>query len=169
MADTYLKEQADHLSDDGLELVQGSPDPEFDPTTERMETLRIAPEQLVAEVRRSVTPEERSWLTEHSVVTAFVWQTYARVLGVTGELTLACPMDFRRMMPELSPAFFGNASAPAIVRLASEDVLGLSIGQLAMRISDSIRRCDALTFIRYSAQIEQLRVKHGLTAIDRMA
>jgi BAHD acyltransferase len=109
MAKAYLKERSADPFDNELEPAQASPDPEFDPTTERIETLRIAPEQLVAEVRRRATPEERSWLTENSVVTAFVWQTYARVLGLTGELTLACPMDFRRMIPELSPAFFGNA------------------------------------------------------------
>jgi hypothetical protein len=77
-------------------------------------------------------------------------------------------MDFRRMIPQLSPAFFGNASAPAIVRLPSDEVINSPIARLAIRISDSIRRCDALTFIRHSAKIEQLRVKHGLGAVDRM-
>ena len=167
-AKTYLKEQANHLSDGELELGPRSPDLEFDPTTEHIETLRIEPEQLIAEARKSVEPDMRSWLTENSVVTALVWQTYARALGVTGELTLACPMDFRRLMPELSPAFFGNASAPAILRLTSEEVLNLPIGQLAIRISDSIHRCDAVTLIRYSAKIDQLRVEHGLAAVDRM-
>jgi polyketide synthase PksL len=167
-ARAYLKEQANHLSDDALELDLRSPAPRFDPTTERIETLRIEPEQLIAEARKSVEPEMRGWLTENSVVTALVWQTYARALSMTGDLTLACPMDFRRMMPELSPAFFGNASAPAILRLTSEAVLNLPIGQLAIRISDSIHRCDAVTLIRYSAKIDQLRVEHGLAAVDRM-
>jgi polyketide synthase PksL len=164
----YLEEPANHLSDDELELGPRSPDPEFDPTTEHIETLRIEPEQLIAEARKSVEPAMRSRLTENSVVTALVWQTYARALSMTGDLTLACPMDFRRMMPELSPTFFGNASAPAILRLTSEEVLNLPIGQLAIRISDSIHRCDAVTLIRYSAKIDQLRVKHGLAAVDRM-
>jgi polyketide synthase PksL len=167
-AETYLKEQAHHLPDGELELGPRSPDPEFDPTTEHIESLQIEPEQLIAEARKVVEPAMRSWLTENSVVTALVWQTYARSLSMTGDLTLACPMDFRRMIPELSPAFFGNASAPAILRLPSEEVLNLPIGQLAIRISDSIHRCDAVTLIRYSAKIDQLRVKHGLAAVDRM-
>jgi acyl carrier protein len=167
-ARAYLKESANQLSDDDLEPGLRSLDAEFDPTTEQIETLRIEPEQLIAEARKSVEPDMRGWLTENSVVTALVWQTYARAVGVSGELTLACPMDFRRMMPGLSPSFFGNASAAAILQLTSEEVLNSPIGKLAIRISDSIRRCDALTLIRYSAKIEQLRVKHGLAAVDRI-
>ena len=167
-ARAYLKEQADQLSDDGLEPGLRSLDPEFDPTTEQIETLRIEPEQLIVEARKSVEPDMRGWLTENSVVTALVWQTYARAVGASGELTLACPMDFRRIMPELSPSFFGNASAAAILQLTSEEVLNSPIGKLAIRISDSVRRCDALTLIRYSAKIEQLRIKHGLAAVDRI-
>jgi polyketide synthase PksL len=167
LADAYREKHGDELSSDQLEA--GSIDADFDPTTERMETLHVDPKSLFAQVRESANAETRGWLTENSVITAFVWQTYARSLGEVGELTLACPIDFRPMLPELSMAFFGNASAPALMRLPCEQVANASIDQLAMRISDSVRRCDAETLIRYSAAMDQLRVRHGLAAVDRMA
>ncbi len=169
LAKIYQEKQGDKISASEAEMNLTPVDPSFDPTTQRIETLHIDPESLLAEARKGADAETRVRLTENGVLAALVWQTYARSLPEdSGELTLACPIDFRRIIPELSPAFFGNASAPALIRLSNEAVRNASIGQLAVRISDEIRRCDATTFIRYSAMIDKLRTQRGLAAVDRM-
>ena len=90
----------------------------LDPTTSRVETLRFDGASLLAEAREASDEITRTKITENSLLTALVWQAYARALAAdAGKLVLACPIDFRRLSSELSPSFFGNASAPALLRL----------------------------------------------------
>ena len=140
-----------------------------DPTTRRVETLRFDGAAVLAEARDAADEIARNKITENSVLTALVWQTYARALAAEGgELVLACPIDFRRISSELSPSFFGNASAPALLRLEREQVLAEPVTRLAALISDAIRRCDELTLARYIVAIDDLRRARGLDATDRV-
>jgi len=82
---------------------------------------------------------------------------------------LACPIDFRRISPELSPSFFGNASAPALLRLERKLVLAEPVTALAAMISDAIRSCDELTLARYNLAIDNLRRAGGLEATENVA
>ena len=110
----------------------------IDPTTSRVETLRFDGASLLAEAREAADEISRNKITENSLLTALVWQAYARTLAAeAGELVLACPIDFRRISSEISPSFFGNASAPALLRLEREQVLTESVPRLAALISDT--------------------------------
>jgi NAD(P)-dependent dehydrogenase (short-subunit alcohol dehydrogenase family)/acyl carrier protein len=118
LANAYREKRGDQFSESESKMDLTPVDPGFDPTTQRIETLHIDPESLLAKTREGADTETRVRLTENGVLAALVWQTYARSLPEdSGELTLACPIDFRRIIPELSPAFFGNASAPALIHL----------------------------------------------------
>ena len=141
----------------------------IDPTTRRVETLRFDGASLLAEARDAADETTRQKITENSLLTALVWQAYARALTPeTGELVLACPIDFRRLSSKLSPSFFGNASAPALLHLEREQVLTESIPRLAARISDTIRSCDERTLARYQVSIDELRHARGLDATARV-
>jgi hypothetical protein len=167
----------------GLERGQGSLDGlgefEFsfpfletglDPTASRVQTLRFDGTALLAEARDAADENTRHKITENSLLTALVWQAYARGLAAeAGELVLACPIDFRRISSELSPSFFGNASAPALLRLESDQVLTESVARLAALISDTIRSCDELTLVRYNTFLDDLRRRRGVDATDRLA
>jgi hypothetical protein len=139
------------------------------PTTNRVEALGFDAASLLAEARQGADELMRSKITENSVLTALVWQEYARALPPeTEELVLACPIDFRRLISELSPFFFGNASAPALLRLDRRQVLAESIPCLAAMISDAVRRCDELTLVRYNAAIDDLRRREGIDGTERV-
>jgi acyl transferase domain-containing protein/acyl carrier protein len=141
----------------------------IDPTTRRVETLRFDGASLLAEARDIADEMTRQKITENSLLTALVWQAYARALNTeTRELVLACPIDFRRLSSELSPSFFGNASAPALLRLEREQVLTESVPRLAALISDTIRSCDERTLARYQVSIDELRRARGLDATARL-
>jgi polyketide synthase PksN len=145
------------------------PEAGVDPTTSRVETLRFDGASLVAEARDAADEITRNKITENSLLTALVWQAYARALAAeAGELVLACPIDFRRISSELSPSFFGNASAPALLRLEREQVLTTPVTRLAAMISDAIRSCDERTLARYTIAIDDLRRVQGLDATDRV-
>jgi 3-oxoacyl-(acyl-carrier-protein) synthase/acyl carrier protein len=142
----------------------------FSPTTSRVETLHFDGASLLAEARGAADETNRHKITENSFLTALVWQAYARALSAeAGELVLACPIDFRRISPELSPSFFGNASAPALIRLERKLVLSESATRLAALISDEIRSCDELTLARYMGAIDNLRRTGGLEATENVA
>ena len=124
----------------------------------------------MSEARDAADETNRHKITENSLLTALVWQAYARALSAeAGELVLACPIDFRRISPELSPSFFGNASAPALLRLERKLVLAESVADLAAMISDAIRSCDELTLARYKVAIDNLRRAGGLEATENVA
>ena len=142
----------------------------FDPTTSRVETLRFDGASLLAEARDTADEITRNKLTENSLLTALVWKAYASALTAeSGELMLACPIDFRRISSKLSPSFFGNASAPALLRLERERVLTESVTRLAVMISDAIRSCDEQTLARYSLAIDDVRRTRGIDATERIA
>ncbi|MHB8522439.1 MAG: beta-ketoacyl synthase N-terminal-like domain-containing protein [Limisphaerales bacterium] len=143
--------------------------PAFEPTTSRVETLAFEPESILAEIRAQAGTRTRDKLTENSVLTALVWKSYAQALSSqTTDLVLACPIDFRRICAKLSPAFFGNAAAPALTRCSRERVLNEPVAALAAMIFDSIRACDEQIFIEYYANLDRLRTTGGLEAVERM-
>jgi hypothetical protein len=142
---------------------------DIEPTTRRIETLRFDGASLLAEARDAADETTRQKITENSLLTALVWQAYARALTAeTGELVLACPIDFRRLSSELSPSFFGNASAPVLLRLERKQVLTESVPRLAALISDTIRSCDERILARYQISIDDLRRTRGLEATARV-
>ncbi|HEY0790561.1 MAG TPA: SDR family NAD(P)-dependent oxidoreductase [Chthoniobacterales bacterium] len=138
--------------------------------TRRMETIWLDAAAVLAGARREAAPALRDKLTENGVITAWVWQTYARSLPSTvGDLSLACPIDFRRLSPKLSPSFFGNAVAPALLRCPYEQVVNDSVAGLAAMISEAVRQCDHRTLMAYNAAADSLRRSEGLDALRRAA
>jgi shikimate O-hydroxycinnamoyltransferase len=143
--------------------------PTINPMTSKIETLLLDGASLVAEARKGANQSMRNKITENSVLTASIWQIYARSLSPDAEqIELACPVDFRRISSELSRSYFGNASAPAIVRLTRDEVLNGSIPHLAALISEAVRDCNETTLARYCAVIDDLRLEQGLAGIDRI-
>jgi hypothetical protein len=135
--------------------------------TDRIDTLRLDGGKLLAEARETADELTRHRLTENGVLTAVVWQAYAQSLETGAEeLLLACPIDFRRLSRGLSPSFFGNASAPALLRLDRERILTEPVACLAAMISDAVRSCDEHTLTRYCVAIDELRRGHGLAATN---
>ncbi|MDD2708609.1 MAG: SDR family NAD(P)-dependent oxidoreductase [Verrucomicrobiae bacterium] len=144
--------------------------PDTDPTTDQIETLILDAAALMAEARAGAQGHEAAKLTENSVVTAKLWKLYAQTLPAdAGELTLACPVNFRRNSGKLTHAYFGNAATPAIVRRERERVLNDSLASLAAQITDAVRACDESTLLSFNAAIDDLRRGKGLDAMNRAA
>jgi Transferase family len=172
LAQRYREQQAADGSPgtDEFDLGFSSSEPDISLITSRVETLRFDGASLTAAARDNTDQYTRNKITENSLLTALVWQTYARALSPdVDQLELACPVDFRRISPELSRSFFGNASAPAVLHLEREQVVKESATRLAAMIFDTIRACDERTFARYCAAVDELRRTRGLDATDRTA
>jgi 3-oxoacyl-(acyl-carrier-protein) synthase/acyl carrier protein len=141
--------------------------PAWEPTTTRLETLTFDPVAIVAEMRDQASSSLRDKLTDNSVLTAAVWKSYAQALPAEAtDLVLACPIDFRRICAKLSPAFFGNAVAPALTRCSRERVLNEPVPNLAAMIFDSIRACDEHAFLEFHANLDGLRSTAGLKGME---
>ncbi|MBV9490716.1 MAG: hypothetical protein JO069_13490 [Verrucomicrobia bacterium] len=140
-----------------------------EPATARLETLRFDAAARVTEARESAGKNNGYKITENSLLTALVWQAYARALPAdAGKLMLACPIDFRRVIPELSPTFFGNASTPALLCVERGQVLDEPVARLAAMIFDAIRRCDEQTLMRRCVALDDVRRAQGLDALRRV-
>ncbi len=137
--------------------------------TTRMETLFFDAEAELTAAMQGARNGNRDKLTENSVLTALVWKAYANALNVPeqSEMTLAVPIDFRRVVPTLTPAFFGNAVVPALVRLERQQLIERSTPQLAGLISDTIRACDASALTSYQAALLALRRGEGRDGVRR--
>ena len=137
-------------------------------TTTRMDCLSFDGPAMVAEARTDAKPGEAERLTENSVLTARVWKHYAQSLPeTTGKITLACPINFRRHSGDWSHAYFGNASAPAVIERTRDQVLATSIATLAAEITTAVAACDDKTLLRYNAAVDALRRTGGLEATNR--
>ena len=142
----------------------------LDPTTRRVEILRFDGAALLAEARTLPMKLTATRLLKTAYLPPWFGRPMRELsMPEAGELVLACPIDFRRISPELSPSFFGNASAPAFLRLERKLVLAESVTSLAAMISDAIRSCDELTLARYKVAIDNLRRTSGLEATENVA
>ncbi|HEY1108145.1 MAG TPA: SDR family NAD(P)-dependent oxidoreductase, partial [Opitutaceae bacterium] len=143
-------------------------DPRIDPTTLRVDTLQYDVAALLDEARRKAGPMELPKMSENSVLTAHIWKHYAAALREEARaLTLSCPVNFRRQSGRLTHAFFGNASAPAVVRLTRQQVLEAKVPSLAAAITDAVRACDEGTLAAYHAAVERIRLTRGLRGVNR--
>lgn len=143
-------------------------DARIDPTTLRVDTLSFDAAALLDEARRKAGPMELPRLSENSVLTAHIWKHYAAALREEARtLTLSCPVNFRRQSGRLTHAFFGNASAPAVVRLPRQQVLEAKVPSLAAAVTDAVRACDETTLAAYHAAVERIRLARGLSGVNR--
>jgi hypothetical protein len=145
-------------------------DPSFSIVDARTETFTVDPAALLQEASRDLSGPTKAKLTENGVLSAWAWKKYAETLppDIRG-VTLACPIDCRRLCSQLSPAFFGNAVFPAIIELPRERVLTEPVSTLALIINDAVRSVDENSFMNLQAALELMRRTRGMEAMREAA
>jgi hypothetical protein len=137
----------EELSDERLLLRMQSfvlPAARFDAHREEIafEELLLPAALVKAEVERAqATVGAR--LSRNDVLAAWLWKRYVERWNQPGEeVSVTCAVDARRLMEELTPLYFGNATFSAIVRAPYERVVESSVGALAMGIQSGVETID---------------------------
>src|SRR5690606_8626571 len=98
-----------------------------------------------------------------SSIAAEVWRDLAQ--SAEGDVSIAVPVDLRRILPEIPARYFGNALRPAVVRAPAADVREAPGADLARRIEAAIRGVDRASLTADFHLVEAIRRAGGLAAM----
>jgi Transferase family len=108
-------------------------------------------------------------LSRHDVLAAHLWRTTAEAWGAAADtLSYVAGYDYRRVVPGLSPRYFGNAVRNATMRLPREEVLGAPLGRLAGHIRRATEAMDEHRARESLRCLAEIRLAHGFEAFARL-
>ena len=109
-------------------------------------------------------------LTMNSVIMAFLLKKYHAHIPLTalGEFVVRCPVDYRKRYPGLPENYFGNAICDAVVKLNPENFSGLSLGQIALHINQTIQSIDKVYIDNVLDCLHNLRLENGLDIFEKV-
>lgn len=159
-----------------VELV----DPESPPTPDEVERattyltagFEYPPVGEVVRDRLSFTGDEVAVLrsaahakgfTMNDVLTALAWRAFdAYAPRRRPDLhTLRCPVDYRRLLPDLDPAYFGTVLRDAVMEIGSDEFAAATQDDLAQIVHEGVRTIEAETVARLLRCYELLRRTGG--------
>lgn len=118
--------------------------------------------------------EKNVSLTENDVITAHLWKKYIPIWNKendapkTYKAYVTCPFDFRRITNLLPKNYFGCALCFATASINFNDLLEVSIGDLAILIRNSVSKIKDDYILNSLATLESLRKHYGLAAMEEI-
>lgn len=118
----------------------------------RWEFIRFPAAEVLRQLEQQGGSKER--LSKHDVVTALLWKRVAEEWHTANDL-LECSsaFDYRRVHGGLSPLYWGNAVRGTTTRLSRDEIVSMSVLDLASRIRQATRAVnrdavlDALSYL----------------------
>ena len=108
-------------------------------------------------------------LSHNDSAAAWLWRTYLvdwADADPSLETYVSCPVDFRRLLPAVGPAYFGNAVALATASIPRGELAAAALGDLATRVRRAVDAVDAAAAERSLLELERLRRAEGLGAME---
>ncbi|MFQ5932077.1 MAG: acyltransferase [Nitrospiraceae bacterium] len=132
------------------------------PSKLKKETLKFSASDLDY-LKRKTEAEERG-LSLNDVLAAHLLKRFHVYVMSSEDSTVIvrCPVDFRRLHPNLSSRYFGNAFRDAVVEFDKNVLQRMSVGEVALRIRRAVSEIDARNVLRSLSCFNQLRMKFGL-------
>lgn len=121
-------------------------------------------QELLAEAAAS----SRLRLSRHDVLAAWLWKTVSERWPIDGDLvSCSSAFDYRRVHPDLSPRYFGNAIRGAAVRMPRDHLLERPLGGIAEKIRESTSSINEETVRDSLVCIDEIRRLHGVDVFSR--
>lgn len=141
--------------------------PDVDRAHIRIERHVLSRAELVA-MHREAQEGNPVRLSHNDSAAAWLWKN--RLVEWAGDdpaldTFVSCPVDFRRLLPEVGPAYFGNAVALATASIPKGELAAAPLGNLATRVRRAVDAVDAEAARRSLAALERLRRAEGLEAM----
>jgi shikimate O-hydroxycinnamoyltransferase len=153
----------------GLFLAEKrDPHPALPSSVERM---TISKDELRARMDEAKKDIPGAMLSENDVITAWLWKNILpRWIQAAGrpETYVTCPVDCRRILKTIPRNYFGCALCFTSAR-ADFDTLGrASIGELALRVHEAVRRVNHDFVLKSMDTLERFRLTEGIGAMERL-
>jgi hypothetical protein len=114
----------------------------------------------IAEAQSAGFPD----LSRNDVLTAYLFKKYASKWHAPEEhITVNTAVDYRRLFPEITPVYFGNAVCGAPLEILCREVLDSSLGALAQKIRTRIAAVDRASVQRAVRCVAGLRARGWFT------
>ncbi|MBP7843937.1 MAG: hypothetical protein KA116_03915 [Proteobacteria bacterium] len=109
-------------------------------------------------------------LSVNDVLSAHLWKKIAeaqsKLRSADSLYSLSCAYDYRRVFPNISPLYFGNAIRAASIRLSAEKIKSASLSELAISLNRAVRAIDAKACEESLECLEHLRIAKGLEVLE---
>jgi len=107
-------------------------------------------------------------LTHNDAVAAWLWRESAASWGADpqDDTYLSCPVDHRRLLPDLPPTYFGNAVVLATVESTIGALGAAPLAELAQRVRAAVSAVDEARVHRSLGAIDRLRRLKGVAVLE---
>lgn len=133
------------------------------PSIELADIVGVERTVYTREWLRNAREEAGVPVTAFALVAAQVWRALADTSD--GEVSIAAPVDLRRLLPELPVVYFGNALRPAVARASADVVRTRTLGANAVAIQQAIRGVDRASLARDHQLVQAVLAAGGLAAM----
>lgn len=134
----------------------------------KWEILRFPADEL-AKAMAEAKAHANVKLSAHDLITAQLWKRAAREWHSSNEpLDCSSAFDYRRVLPELTARYFGNAVRATTLRLDRDEVVALPLGALAAKIRTATLAVDRTAAIDSLRAFEEVRLARGPEAFRNM-
>lgn len=154
-------------ADDAGGLFRAGPRPDVDRAHLRIDRYVLSRAELVA-MHREAQEGNPVRLSHNDTAAAWLWRKcLVEWAGDDPALDtfVSCPVDFRRLLPEAGPTYFGNAVALAKASILKGELAEAPLGDLATRVRRAVDAVDAQAARRSLSELESLRRAEGLAAM----
>lgn len=125
-------------------------------------------EETLKKLYAEVSAQSSSRLSLNDVLCADLWKKLVlKYQKKDQELIFSCAFDYRRVLKNISPLYFGNAVRGASFKLSYDEVLKASTGEIAGKIGSTVRGIDEEKVVDSLGTLEALRKEMGLDVMTR--
>ncbi len=126
---------------------------------ERHQLSRARLKEVLGEAQR----ESPVRLTHNDAVAAWLWRESAASWGADprADTYLSCPVDHRRLLPELPATYFGNAVVLATVEATIGELGAAPLAKLAQRVRAAVSAVDEARVFRSLGTMDRLLRHNG--------
>jgi hypothetical protein len=125
-------------------------------------------EETLKKLYSEVSAQSGSRLSLNDVLCADLWKKLVlKYQKKDQELTFSCAFDYRRVLKNIGPLYFGNAVRGASFKLSYEDVVKTSIAGIAEKIGTTVRGINEEKTVDSLGTLENLRKEMGLSSMTR--
>jgi shikimate O-hydroxycinnamoyltransferase len=136
-----------------------------------VERLTITKDELRARVDEAKKESPGAMLSENDVITAWLWKNILpRWIQTAGqpETYVTCPVDCRRILKTIPRNYFGCALCFTSARADIDALAGASIGELALRVHEAVRKVKDDYVSRSMDTLQRFRRAEGIEAMQRL-
>lgn len=151
-------------------LFYGNKRPSLKSTDLHQEKIFLSTE-IIKTTLQKINEEQQVSFTTNDMITALLWKKYLPLWieeNDNPETFVTCPVDFRRLIGNFPPNYFGCALCFATASIGLQNLVEASLGELAVGIKNAVNRVRDNYIFNSLHTLQKFRQQQGLEAMEKI-